>query len=173
MQGVVIRVRHAGKLRGHPQIGIRFTSMIRDDGTVVSLAGQPNNTPGGERLSVDPATSSVVGDRQTRAQVDGEVRAVTRGAFGGSFFGLLFGGTVTAMRAGAGVGMAAGLVWAIAGRPGDMNLRRGTQIQISLQSPVQLTRSPTSNPQAPLARPATTPSEVPTAVIDDENRSQR
>lgn len=172
VQGIVVKARRAGRMRGRPAIGLRFTSMIRDDGTVVPLAGQLSNTPGGERLSVDQAQSSIVGDRQTRAQVDGEIHAVTTGAFRGTFFGLLFGGTVTAMRAGAGVGMAAGLVWAIAGRQENMRLRQGTQIQITLQSAMPLTLA--SGQQVPPSSPTTSPSEIPTALIaiDDENRSQ-
>jgi len=172
MQGVVFKVKHAGKFKGHPQIGIHFTSMIREDGTVVALDGPLNNTPGGERLSVDQAQSAIVGDRQTRAQVDGEVHSVTTGALRGTFFGLLFGGTVTAMRVGAGMGMAGGLAFAILGRPTDMRLRPGTQIQITLQSPLQLNRA-TSIQQTTANRPATTPSEVSNAFIpSDEPRRQ-
>jgi len=173
MQGVVFRVKHAGKFKGHPQIGIRFTAMIREDGSVVALDGQLNNAPGGERLSVDQTQSSIVGDRQTRAQVDGEAHAVTTGAFRGTFFGLLFGGTVAAMRVGAGLGMAGGLAFAILGRPTDMRLRPGTQIQITLQSPLQL-NGETSIRQETAKRPATTVSEVPNVLIvtDDETRRQ-
>jgi len=172
VEGVVFKVKHAGKLRGHAQIGIRFTSMIRNDGTVVSLSGQISNTPGGERLSVDQAQSSIVGDLQTRAHVDEDLHQVSRGAFHGMFLGLLFGGTVTAMRVGVGLGMAGGLAFAILGCPTDMRLRPGTQIQITLQSPVQLAPSPTSNRQAPAA-PAATPSERAATLILTEDEHGR
>ena len=171
MQGVVFKVKHAGKLKGHPQIGIRFTSMIREDGTVIALDGPLSNTPGGERLSVDQAQSAIVGDRRSSAQVDEGIHQVTRGAFHGAFLGLLFGGTVTALRVGAGLGMAGGLTFAILSRPTDMRLRPGTQIQITLQSPIQLTQSSTPNQKAPATRPATTPSDISTALIlSDEAR---
>jgi type IV secretion system protein VirB10 len=139
--GTVTGVKRPGRIKGRAQVQMSFTSMVYSDGYVVPLSGSVNNLPGADNLTVSGADGAIRLESDNPRKIRAGWRDGNSGAMHGTFLGLIFGGGLTAMRAGGGAGAAAGLAWAIFGRGSDLKLTSGTRIQMAIPRPVPLEAS--------------------------------
>ncbi len=129
--GTVSRIVRPGRFRGKAVMNLIFAS--------IRIPGCPEIAiPSATLVRVDPEGNAgvrpeggVVGDSSTGKDV---ARVITPGAAGGAIGGTIGGGTGAAI--GAGVGAAAGLITIFATRGKDLEMRRGTTLDISLDRPL-------------------------------------
>ena len=140
VQGVVDRVVRAGRIHGKAQLDMHFTSMIFPNGTVVEIPGTVNNLPGAVHQSVKSDQEGTIeqdGDKGRHAGTVAEVGIPTGGTVG-SIAGLGSGHPLAGGIAGIAAGAAAAGIATLFTRGADVNIERGTQVEMVLQRPLLL-----------------------------------
>jgi hypothetical protein len=140
VQGVVDRVVRGGRIKGQAQLDMHFTSIIFPNGSVVEIPGVVDNLPGAKDQTVkkdDEGTIQQNGDKGRNAGTAAEI-ALPTGVGAGSIAGAVSGhpivGSLTGLAAGA---AAVGLV-SLFTRNADVDIPRGTQVEMVLQRPLLL-----------------------------------
>lgn len=140
VQGVVDRVVRAGRVTGHAQLDMHFTSMIFPNGTVVEIPGMVNSLPGASKQSVkDDGEGTIQQDKDKgrNAAKTAEIAIPTGGTIG-SIGGLEGGHPIAGGIAGIGAGLAAVGLVSLFTRGADVNIESGTQVEMVLQRPLLL-----------------------------------
>jgi type IV secretion system protein VirB10 len=169
VQGVVDSVVHPGRGFGHrAKLNMHFTSMIFPNGSVVDIPGVVNSLPGAKNQSVRNREGTIEqtggGHRGRNAAQTARI-AVPTGATVGSIGGLGSGHPMAGGLEGAAAGLAAAGVVALFTRRAQVNIPAGTQIEMVLQRPLELTPAnlrsgspaemvPVPNQPQPLPKPA-------------------
>jgi len=134
IQGKISRVQRGGRVHGHAEMLIHFTTLIYPSRYTVMLPGSVENVPGAERTSMKGDEGTIRQDSQT-AQKVGTV-ATTTGT--GAVLGRVVSGTGKGAGIGAGIGGAAGTAIALLTRGKDVRLDAGTTIEMLVQRPITL-----------------------------------
>jgi type IV secretion system protein VirB10 len=146
IRGTVMEVVRPGRVEGRAKLGLRFDEVVLPNGTTrrlrASLAGF--GKPGKDRF--DPKEGQVKGDRSKDAA--GKLARTT-------FWGVVIGGDVgwadghtrEGLGMGAGAGAAAGVVWIMATRAGDVVLPEGISLTLRLNQPVTFDRGELAPPE--------------------------
>ena len=163
VQGVIDRVKRAGRVKGRAEVSMHFTTMIFPNGTVVALPGVLDALPG----ATDAHMKDGEGDVQENGSKGKDAGRIARGAETGATVGTIGGAIGGSPLAGAGYGAIAGgltgLVYTLLTRGNDINLEQGQSIEMVLQRPLTLTPAnlaPGSgdamqpSAQQPMAKPA-------------------
>lgn len=140
VQGVVDHIARAGRMKGHAQLDMHFTSIIFPNGTVVEIPGMVNSLPGAKKQSVKDdgeGTIEQAGDKSRNAGTVAKI-AIPTGGTVGSVGGLDSGHPLAGGVAGVGAGLAAAGLATLFTRGADVNIESGTQVEMVLQRPLLL-----------------------------------
>ncbi len=140
VQGVVDRVVRAGRIHGKAQLDMHFTSMIFPNGTVVEIPGSVNELPGASKQTVKNDQEGTIEQDGNKGRDAGTVAkvAVPTGATVGSIAGLASGHALAGGLVGLAAGAAAVGIATLFTRGADVNIERGTQVEMVLQRPLLL-----------------------------------
>ncbi len=138
VQGVVDRVQRAGHVNGKAQLDMHFTSIVFPNGSVVEIPGLVDSLPGSSKQSVKDDKEGTIEQNPDKGRNAGEVAKISipTGATVGSIGGLGAGHPLAGGIAGVGAGLAAMGVASLFTRGADVNIPRGTQVEMVLQRPL-------------------------------------
>jgi len=119
MLGSVVLVQRGGKLRDAARLGVRFHTLVMDDG-----------------LRVPAVTETIY--REGRSRGNDSVAKIGGSAVGGAILGAIFGGSRGAAIGGS-IGAAGGTAAALNGEPEPAGLPPGTRLTVRLSRPVTIT----------------------------------
>jgi hypothetical protein len=139
VQGLVDRVKRAGRVHGRAEVGMHFTTMIFPNGSVVAIPGSLDSLPGATGAHVKNAE----GDVEQAGSKGKDAGTIARGAETGATVGTIGGAIGGSPLAGAGYGALAGglggLIYTLFTRGNDVNLEQGQTVEMVLQRPLTLT----------------------------------
>jgi hypothetical protein len=156
VQGVVDRVQRAGRVKGKSQLDMHFTSIVFPNGSVVEIPGLVDDLPGAKDQSVKNDKEGTIEQSPDKGRNAGEVAkiAIPTGATVGSIGGLGSGHPIAGGIAGVGAGLAAMGIASLFTRGADVNIPRGTQVEMMLQRPLILQDENLGSTAAPALVPA-------------------
>ncbi len=160
VQGVVDRVQRGG-MKAKAQLDMHFTSIIFPNGSVVEIPGVVDNVPGSKNQTVknnDEGTIEQNGDKGRNAGQAAEI-ALPTGAGVGTIGGAASGHPIEGGLAGLGAGLATVGIVSLFTRNADVDIPRGTQVEMVLQRPLILE----DENLAGVGDPGTAPALVPVA----------
>ena len=160
VQGVVDRVQRGG-IRTKAQLDMHFTSIIFPNGSVVEIPGVVDSVPGSKNQTVknnDEGTIEQNGDKGRNAGQTAEI-ALPTGAGVGTIGGAASGHPIEGGLAGLGAGLATVGIVSLFTRNADVDIPRGTQVEMVLQRPLILE----DENLAGVGEPGTAPALVPVA----------
>ncbi|MGO9324228.1 MAG: hypothetical protein ACLP07_06665 [Terracidiphilus sp.] len=160
VQGVVDRVQRGG-MRAKAQLDMHFTSIIFPNGSVVEIPGVVDSVPGSKNQTVkndDEGTIEQNGDKGRNAGQAAEI-ALPTGAGVGTIGGAASGHPIEGGLAGLGAGLATVGIVSLFTRNADVDIPRGTQVEMVLQRPLILE----DDNLAGVGDPGTAPALVPVA----------
>lgn len=133
VQGEIMEAKRPGRVKGRGELRLRLTTMILPNGYTVSFAAVPSNAGTGGNESVDKE-GTVKGDTNKA----GDVGTVVGETAAGAAIGGLAGQSGEGAGIGAGVGLAAGLMTVLLTRGPELELPRGTTLDIVLDRELHL-----------------------------------
>ncbi len=160
VQGVVDRVQRGG-MRTKAQLDMHFTSIIFPNGSVVEIPGVVDSVPGSKNQTVKNNGEGTIeqnGDKGRNAGRTAEI-ALPTGAGVGTIGGAESGHPVEGGLAGLGAGLAAVGIVSLFTRNADVDIPRGTQVEMVLQRPLLLEEANLAG----VGDPGTAPALVPAA----------
>lgn len=161
VQGVVDRVQRGGRVKGKAQLDMHFTSIIFPNGTVVEIPGVVDSVPGSkEQKVIDDGEGTIQqnGDKGRNAGQTAEI-ALPTGAGVGTIGGAASGHPIEGGLAGLGAGLATVGIVSLFTRNADVDIPRGTQVEMVLQRPLMLEEENLAG----VSDPGTAPALVPAA----------
>jgi hypothetical protein len=132
-QGEITEAKRPGKGKGGAEVRMRLTTLILPNGYTVKLDGVPTNADNGNGAYASKEGGQINKDRDKGA--DAGTVITTTGA--GAGIGAVAGGARGA-GIGAGIGAAAGLAAVMMARGPDLELPRGSTVDIVLDRPIYL-----------------------------------
>lgn len=135
VQGEILDAKRPGKVKGRGEVRIRLTTMILPNGYTVKFDAVPTNAGTGGNESTDKE-GQIKGDTDKGTDVGTVIKTTGVGAGIGGIAG---GGKGAGI--GAGVGAAAGLAAVLLTRGPELELPRGTSVDIVLDRPLYLDSS--------------------------------
>jgi len=144
VQGVVDRVKRAGRLKGTAELEFHLTTLIYASGYTVDLKAALDQVPGSETASLkEPGT--VKADPQKEKDLGQVVTTASQTGMIGTIAGL---GTRTSRGVAAGglSGLAAGTLIGILKRGDDVRFETGAALEISLSAPIAVHREKALQP---------------------------
>jgi type IV secretion system protein VirB10 len=136
VQGEITEAKRPGKVRGTGELRVRLTTMILPNGYTVKFGAVPTNAGTGGNESTDKE-GNIHGDTD-KASDAGTVMKTT-GA--GAGIGAIAGRSASGAGIGAGVGAAVGLATVLLTRGPELELPRGSSVDIVLDRPLYLDSS--------------------------------
>ncbi len=133
VQGEILEAKRPGKIKGRGEVRIRMTSLIFPNGYTVNLNAVPNNAGTGGNESVDDE-GKIQGDSDKAHDVGTVMTTTSIGAGIGSIAGR----SASGAGMGAGIGAAVGLATVLLTRGPELELPRGTAVDIVLDHPLYL-----------------------------------
>lgn len=170
VQGVVDRVQRAGRVKGKAQLDMHFTSIVFANGTVAEVPGLVDSLPGANQQSVKDDKEGTIEQNPDKGRKAGEVAKISipTGATVGSIGGLPGGHPVAGGLIGIAAGVAAIGIASLFTRGADVNIPRGTQVEMVLQRPLILEDENLSS----TAAPGLVPADVQPKPLDKPTHSQ-
>jgi len=135
IHGKIMHTEHAGRSIKRAEILIHFTSMIYPSGYTVMLPGSIDNTPGADDKGVKDSEGTVQQDKDTAKRIEDATKDAAVAGTVGSIGGVAAGG-LTGARIGGGIGLAAGVAWALLKHGPELKLEVGTSIEMEIQRDV-------------------------------------
>jgi len=132
VSGEITEAKRPGRVKGRGEIMLRLTNMILPNGYAVSLLAIPNDESGGGADTVDKE-----GKIKGNTNKSGDAKTIGETTAGGATIGAITGGAKGA-GIGAGVGAAVGLAAVMLTRGPEVNLPRGTSLDVVLDRPILL-----------------------------------
>jgi hypothetical protein len=136
VQGEVVEAKRPGKVKGTGEIRMRLNSMILPNGYTVDFNAIPTNTGTGGDESTD-SEGKVHGDTDK----GGDVGTVVKSTGIGAGIGAIAGRSAEGAGIGAGVGAAVGLAAVLLTRGPELELPRGTTVDVVLDRTIYLDAS--------------------------------
>lgn len=133
VQGEVLEAKRPGKVKGRGEVRIRMTTLIFPNGYTVNLNAVPNNAGTGGNESVDNE-GKIKGDSDKAHDV-GTIMTTTGVGAG---IGSIAGRSARGAGMGAGIGAAVGLATVLLTRGPELELPRGTAVDVVLDHPLYL-----------------------------------
>jgi type IV secretion system protein VirB10 len=158
VQGVVDRVQRGG-MRAKAQLDMHFTSIIFPNGTVAEIPGVVDNVPGSKNQTVmndGEGTIQQNGDKGRNAGQTAEI-ALPTGAGVGTIGGAASGHPIEGGLAGLGAGLATVGIVSLFTRNAEVDIPRGTQVEMVLQRPLLLEEENLAGLSEPGAAPTLVP----------------
>jgi type IV secretion system protein VirB10 len=160
VQGMVDRVQRGG-MRAKAQLDMHFTSIIFPNGTVAEIPGVVDSVPGSKNQTVmndGEGTIQQNGDKGRNAGHAAEI-ALPTGAGVGTIGGAASGHPIEGGLAGLGAGLATVGIVSLFTRNADVDIPRGTQVEMVLQRPLVLEEENLAG----LSEPGAAPELIPAA----------
>jgi type IV secretion system protein VirB10 len=165
VQGIVDRVVRAGHVKGRSQLDMHFTSIIYPNGTVVEIPGIVNSLPGASKQTVKDDGEGTVEQSPDKGRNAAETAkiAIPTGGTVGSIAGIPSGHPLAGGLAGIAAGVAAAGLVSLFTRGADVNIQKGTEVEMMLQRPLILEEenltgtSPGLRPSADQPKPLNKP----------------
>lgn len=139
VQGVVDRVKRAGRVHGRAEVSMHFTTMIFPNGSVVEIPGTLDSIPGASGAQVKNAEGHVEQAGSKGKDAGTIARGAETGATVGSIGGAIGGSPLAGAGYGALAGGVGGLIYTLFTRGNDINLEQGQSVEMVLQRPLTLT----------------------------------
>lgn len=136
VQGRITSSKRAGRVKGHAEVLMHFTTLIYPSGYTVVLPGALDSVPGAEKTTMKGEEGTIRQDGQTAEKVG----TVAGTAATGATVGAVTGGGKGAL-IGAAAGSAVGTALALLSRGNDVRLDAGTTVEMVIQRPVTLDAS--------------------------------
>ena len=140
VQGMIDRVQRGGRIKGKAQLDMHFTSIIFPNGSVVEIPGVVDSMPGSKNQTVandGEGTIQQNGDKGRNAGQTAEI-ALPTGAGVGTIGGAASGHPIEGGLAGLGAGLATVGLVSLFTRNADVDIPRGTQVEMVFQRPLIL-----------------------------------
>jgi type IV secretion system protein VirB10 len=158
VQGVVDRVQRGG-MHAKAQLDMHFTSIIFPNGSVVEIPGVVDSMPGAKNQTVENNGEGTIeqnGDKGRNAGRTAEI-ALPSGAGVGTIGGAESGHPLEGGLAGLGAGLATVGIVTLFTRNADVDIPRGTQLEMVLQRPLLLEEANLAGVGDPGAAPTLVP----------------
>jgi len=137
IQGKIMHTERAGHGKGRAEILIHFTTLIYPTGYTIMLPASVENTPGSDDKGVKDKEGTIQQDKDTGSKVEAAAKDAAVAGTVGSIGGVAAGG-LTGARVGGGIGLAAGVAYALLKRGPDVKLDVGTSIEMEIQRDIQV-----------------------------------
>jgi type IV secretion system protein VirB10 len=160
VQGIVDRVQRGGRIKGQAQLEMHFTSIIFPNGSVVEIPGVVDSIPGAKNQTVKDDGEGTIQQNGGKGREAGRTAeiALPTGAGAGTIGGAESGGhPLEGGLAGLGAGLATVGVVTLFTRNADVDVPRGTQVEMVLQRPLILEDENLAGVGQPGAAPALVP----------------
>jgi hypothetical protein len=159
VQGVVDRVVRGGRVKGRAQLDMHFTSIIFPNGSVVEIPGVVDSMPGTKNQTVKDNGEGTIQQNGDKGREAGQVAeiALPTGAGVGTIGGAASGHPIQGGLAGLGAGLATVGVVTLFTRNADVDIPRGTQVEMVLQRPLVLQDENLARVGVPGVAPALVP----------------
>jgi type IV secretion system protein VirB10 len=144
VQGEVLRVVRAGRVKGRSELQISFTSMIFPNGYTVMLPGAVQNTPGSTNNSMKGKEGTIQGD-SSKGRDAATIAAAT---IPGAGIGAIADGGKGAAIGAAGGGIL-GLATVLLTRGPEVTLGTGDSVEMVLENTVELDSAKIHKPATP------------------------
>ena len=158
VQGVVDRVQRGG-MRAKAQLDMHFTSIIFPNGTVAEIPGVVDNVPGSKNQTVKNDNEGTIEQNGNKGRNAGQTAeiALPTGAGVGTIGGAASGHPIEGGLAGLGAGLATVGIVSLFTRNADVDIPRGTQVEMVLQRPLVLEEENLAGVSDPGAAPSLVP----------------
>ena len=133
VQGEITDAKRPGKVKGTGELRVRLTTMILPNGYTVKFGAVPTNAGTGGNESTDKE-GTIHGDTDKSS----DVGTVMKGTGAGAGIGAIASRSATGAGIGAGIGAAIGLATVLMTRGPELELPRGTSVDIVLDRPLYL-----------------------------------
>jgi hypothetical protein len=133
VQGEITDAKRPGKVKGTGELRVRLTTMILPNGYTVKFGAVPTNAGTGGNESTDKE-GTIHGDTDKSS----DVGTVMKGTGAGAGIGAIATRSATGAGIGAGIGAAVGLATVLMTRGPELELPRGTSVDIVLDRPLYL-----------------------------------
>lgn len=130
MQGRIMQVKPAGRIKGRAEVMMHFTTLIYPNGYTVMLPGSLENAPAVDKAKVKDKEGTIRGDSDKGTKA---AEVAIPAAEGGALAGGLASGTRGGAAIGAGLGAAVGVGIAMLSHGNDVKLAPGTTLEVVLQ----------------------------------------
>jgi hypothetical protein len=140
VQGVVDRVQRGGRIKGKAQLDMHFTSIIFPNGSVVEIPGMVDSVPGTKNQTVKDDGEGTIQQNGDKGRDAGRVAeiALPSGAGVGTIGGAASGHPIEGGLVGLAAGAATVGIVSLFTRNADVDIPRGTQVEMVLQRPLEL-----------------------------------
>jgi hypothetical protein len=133
VQGRIMQVRPAGRIKGRAEVMMHFTTLIYPSGYTVMLPGSLENAPAVDKAKVKDKEGTIRADSDKGTKA---AEVAIPAAEGGALAGGLASGTRGGTAIGAGLGAAVGIGIAMLSHGNDVKLAPGTTLEVVLQRDV-------------------------------------
>jgi type IV secretion system protein VirB10 len=140
VKGEVVEARRPGKVKGRGELLVRLNTLILPNGYTASFNALPSNAGTGGNESVEKE-GTIKGDSDKRTDTGTIVGMTTSGAGIGAAVGAASGNAGRGAGIGAGAGALAGLIGVLVSRGPEVELPRGTTMDVELTRPLYLDSS--------------------------------
>jgi hypothetical protein len=131
VQGKIISIKPAGRIKGRAEVLIHFTSLIYPSGYTVMLPGSIENAPGVDKANVKDKEGTIQGDSNKGKTAETIGIPAAEGTLAGA---VIHGGEGALI--GAGIGGAIGTVIAALSHGNEVKMGPGTTLEVVLQRDV-------------------------------------
>jgi type IV secretion system protein VirB10 len=137
VSGEILESKRPGRVKGRGELMVRLNTLILPNGYTVDLNAVPNNAGTGGNETVEEE-GKIKGDTDKSADAGVVLRTTVMGGAVGTMAGRAAGNTGRGAGIGLGAGAAAGLIAILASRGPEVELPRGTTLEIVLNRPLYL-----------------------------------
>ncbi len=137
VSGEVISAKRPGKVKGRGELQVRLTTVILPNGYTARLDGFPTGAETGANDTVEEE-GKIKGDTSKASDVGTVLTTTGAGAGTGSLIGLAAGNAGKGAGIGAAAGAAAGLMTVLLTRGPELEIPRGSVLEIQLDRPLYL-----------------------------------
>jgi type IV secretion system protein VirB10 len=137
VSGEVVDLKRPGRVKGRGEMMVRLNTLILPNGYSVDLNAVPNAADTGGGDTVD-GEGKLKGDTDKGADAGVVLRTTAMGAGIGAAAGRAAGNTGRGAGIGLGAGAAAGLIAVLMGRGPEVEMPRGTMLEVVLNRPLYL-----------------------------------
>ncbi|HET8667092.1 MAG TPA: hypothetical protein VFM10_03865 [Terriglobales bacterium] len=137
VQGVVDKVKRAGRIKGTAELQFHLTTLLYPNGYMVDMTAPIDQIPGDENSKMkEPGT--VKHDSEKGKDMERIGTGASQGAAIGTIAGLGVRPTLGGVRAGGLAGLAGGTLIGLLARGGDVRFETGTVVDVVLNQPIAL-----------------------------------
>ena len=133
VQGKISAIKPAGRVKGHAEVLIHFTTLIYPSGYTVMLPGSLENASGVDKAKVKDKEGTIQGDS---GKGEKAAKIAVPAAEGGAAAGGLATGSRAGIAEGAGLGAAVGVAIAMFMHGNEVKMGPGTTLEVVLQRDV-------------------------------------